>query len=63
MGTFKDNFNKYKGDLLQNKEVCKIIADGDLSIQNCIDNLEGIGYRIVKIDYKITVSPPKRTSI
>ena len=59
--TFKDDYNKYKGGLLQNKDVCQVIANGDLSIQTCIDGLENLGYRIVKIDYKITAGPRKIT--
>ena len=43
-----ETFKEYKRKLLFNSRVIDIISRGDLSVDNCIDELEKYGYRITK---------------
>jgi len=43
------DFKTYRKELSENREVIKVIKNGVLSVDACIESPEKLGYRIIKI--------------
>ena len=44
-----ENYREYFKELMMNGKVVDVIANGDLNVENCIKELDELGYRIMKI--------------